>query len=680
MEDKLAKLLATENLNVIRSAEAKTAAFDLVSRTLMLPIWRNASKDVIDMMTGHEVGHALWTPLDKWTTAAKTVNKDILNICEDPRIDRKIKQKYPGLKSCYYNGYRDLIKRGFFGDLEDLDEMNLLDRLNVYFKGGVNLNIPFNEEEKYFCNAIENTRTFEDVIQVASELEEYLNSEQEQEEEDSESEFEQEIHSDEENTEKKPIVSETQEEFDSRVQEELLSDYENERVYISLPTPILSNIVISWKSILKDCEARVADKSLPKIPYSYVESSRSEFRRFRTTSARIINYMAKEFERRKAAEDYKKISIANTGVLNVNKLHAYKYADDLFLRRAVIAEGKNHGLVFLLDWSGSMHGIMQETIKQLFSLVWFCRRVNIPFTVYAFTSAYQDGRRMAIGTEESFAPCYVAPQWTSKNGNVIHDSRNHLLNFLNSNMSNREMTTMMEHIYIALSEPNYNGIFRGKYQLASTPTVFAMNVLQEIIPRFKESHNLSKVNFICLTDGQPNDRWSHVLDDYSESGQKYLLNCEEWFIDPMTGKEYEVTKKRSYGSAYYRGAIEQSSFLVNLLKDRYDVNTIGIYVTEKRPTPKELGRFIGWSKMHPKAHEKARKEIRNKGFCTVATHGYDQYHIVPLSNVEILDNTNLPENDYSEISNAKLKTLFLKNQKRKIGNRVLANQMLDLIV
>ena len=31
---------------------------------------------------------------------------------------------------------------------------------------------------------------------------------------------------------------------------------------------------------------------------------------------------------------------------------------------------------------------MTDTIKQLYNLLWFCKKVNIPFEVYAFTNCY----------------------------------------------------------------------------------------------------------------------------------------------------------------------------------------------------------------------------------------------------------------------------------------------------
>ena len=87
---------------------------------------------------------------------------------------------------------------------------------------------------------------------------------------------------------------------------------------------------------------------------------------------------------KKSASAYARATTSRTGVLNTSKLHTYKYNEDLFRKVTTLPEGKNHGLIFLLDWSGSMSHIMMDTVKQLINLVWFCKKVNIPFDVYAF--------------------------------------------------------------------------------------------------------------------------------------------------------------------------------------------------------------------------------------------------------------------------------------------------------
>ena len=91
---------------------------------------------------------------------------------------------------------------------------------------------------------------------------------------------------------------------------------------------------------------------------------------------------------RKQQTLYSRSHVSKTGVLDCTKLHTYKYNEDLFKKVNVIPDGKNHGLIFILDWSGSMGGIIEDTVKQLMNLVWFCSKVNIPFEVYIFSNQY----------------------------------------------------------------------------------------------------------------------------------------------------------------------------------------------------------------------------------------------------------------------------------------------------
>ena len=102
----LARLLATENLN-IEHRKVKTAYFIPKTRTLCLPIWENMSNDLYDLLCGHEVGHALYTPQDE--NVLKEKMKDIphsyFNVIEDIRIDMNMNKKYPGLRKYYFNGY-----------------------------------------------------------------------------------------------------------------------------------------------------------------------------------------------------------------------------------------------------------------------------------------------------------------------------------------------------------------------------------------------------------------------------------------------------------------------------------------------------------------------------------------------------------------------------------------------
>ena len=91
---------------------------------------------------------------------------------------------------------------------------------------------------------------------------------------------------------------------------------------------------------------------------------------------------------RKSADAYVGATVSKTGVLDCTKLHTYKFNEDLFKKITVLPDGKNHGLIFVLDWSGSMSTVLMDTIKQLFNLIWFCKKVQIPFQVFAFTNEW----------------------------------------------------------------------------------------------------------------------------------------------------------------------------------------------------------------------------------------------------------------------------------------------------
>ena len=171
----LAKLLATENISV-QHGNYETAWFDIKNRILGLPQWVDNGKDVSDLLIGHEVGHALFTPLEGWhdkVSAKGPIFKGYLNVIEDIRIEKKIKAKYPGLRKSFYTAYKELLEDDFFG-LQKLDksisELNLIDRINLHYKVGHGIRVPFSNDEKIIIDRCEKLETFEDVLKLATEL------------------------------------------------------------------------------------------------------------------------------------------------------------------------------------------------------------------------------------------------------------------------------------------------------------------------------------------------------------------------------------------------------------------------------------------------------------------------------------------------------------------------------
>ena len=91
----------------------------------------------------------------------------------------------------------------------------------------------------------------------------------------------------------------------------------------------------------------------------------AEYKLFKRDSAKAVNYMVKEFEMKKAATAYRRTQTSNSGVVDPLKLYSYKFSQDIFKRLTTTPDGKNHGLVMYIDWSGSMSDKLFDTIKQL---------------------------------------------------------------------------------------------------------------------------------------------------------------------------------------------------------------------------------------------------------------------------------------------------------------------------
>ena len=172
----LAKLLATENLRV-EHRKISTAAFDVDKRVLILPIWKTASSTVYDLLVGHEVGHALYTPNEDFGDAPK----DFVNVLEDARIERMMKRTYPGLRKSFFEGYNQLWDQDFFGVKdEDPELLPFIDRINLYFKGKPDM--PFKEEEQDYVTRASQTKTWEEVIALAKEIFDFCKQKQENKE------------------------------------------------------------------------------------------------------------------------------------------------------------------------------------------------------------------------------------------------------------------------------------------------------------------------------------------------------------------------------------------------------------------------------------------------------------------------------------------------------------------
>ena len=142
----LVKLLAEEDVTVTYQ-KAQTASFNPITRQVILPIWKDKSEAVMDMMSLHEVGHALWTDMDLIEKGQKKeVKHSFLNVLEDVRIEKMIQEKYLGSVRVFKKAYTELLEKDFFNiNGKDLSKLNLIDRINMHYKNVPN--VPFDDNE-----------------------------------------------------------------------------------------------------------------------------------------------------------------------------------------------------------------------------------------------------------------------------------------------------------------------------------------------------------------------------------------------------------------------------------------------------------------------------------------------------------------------------------------------------
>jgi len=177
IKSQLAKLLATEDL-VVENRNVETAQFNVDTRVLTLPNWKRASESVYDMLVGHEVGHALYTPN---VDPPRHIPHQFVNVTEDARIEKLIKRRYPGLSKTFYKAYNELSDDDFFClEDEDVDAMNLADRANLWFKIGGFIDLTFTEDEQKIIDVIGASETYNDACIAAEMLYAYCKDQHEQ--------------------------------------------------------------------------------------------------------------------------------------------------------------------------------------------------------------------------------------------------------------------------------------------------------------------------------------------------------------------------------------------------------------------------------------------------------------------------------------------------------------------
>ena len=723
----LAKLLATENL-IVEHRVVQTASFDVDRRVLVLPIWDVAER-VYNMLVGHEVGHALFTPNAEWKDMP--VPKSYINITEDARIEKLMKRKFPGLAKDFFEGYKRLNEDDFFSVAEiDWVDLNLIDRINLYYKIGSYHMIPFNDAETVLRDAVGDTETFEEAMSAAEAIYAYEKAKKEEEKlpsmggavdtEDfnqdgsfgdstgettsdegegdqiegkgsSDQDPEEDESSDSTESSKKggteagDLESITDQALSDHLKEQAQMNEQDRPKYLEIPFVDLDHHIVSPKRINDLSHEYWGHEQFTDPNYEWHRTLDwtdvdGEYRKFKRECSREVNYLAKEFEMKKAATSYSRESVARTGVLDTSKLHTYKFNEDLFKKITVRPDGKNHGMIFLLDWSGSMADCIHDTYKQLLSLCLFCRKSGIPFDVYAFI---QDGNFYPEGWNER--------EWeekVKKAGTFHIPSSFFLLNFLNSKLNNQKFDQYARDLFRVTFMYNYRYSYRYRspwnstaettlnvpdalphhLQLGGTPLNEAVVCLKSLIPSFQSRSKVEKVHVAILSDGEAaySGEWRETVWNGKTEINRSCIRYNTHIRDRKTGRTYAPSK---YGG---QGGCTTTNQLLRYLKGRFpQCNFLGFRIASNR----DVNRYLD-DAFYPKYDkiERYKKEwTKNKSVC-VPIMGYQELYFLNNKNLNI-DVEFEPKSD----SKADIKRAYAKSLKGKANNKKILSSFITQI-
>jgi len=658
--EKLAKLLATENIVVEHSA-VPTASFDTKTRVLTLPMWKDISKELYHMLVVHEISHALETDPVKWaeTIAANSGIRATLNIVEDARIERLAKRRYPGTRRDFREGYAELFERDFFKLNKDLNTYSFIDRINIHYKIGHLVSVPFSDEEMAFVNIIDNTDDMDGIIAVALRLfarakEKNENKQNPEEQEKQGGADDDDNQSGSQNDDKESdetdgvdgesddkesdetdgpsnksgdqpeqgedgadtsvagdgagAPDETQSQTQSNIDEEMKSlnigkpDHAGRVSYVDYGRRIdFDKYIVPYDRTIS--EALIAYKD------NVNAASAVRFTKLRAKNIRVVDYLCKEFEQRKAADQYIRAKEAKSGVINPNKLHSYKMVDDIFRKVTVNPDAKNHGLVIMVDFSGSMGSNIMGTIEQLLTIVMFCRKTGIAHRVFGFIDGW-DANWSKLPEDKEIFPVATGRR------TFVPDTSMRLVELFTDKMNTTAFRTMSECLLYAFETDSWGGMHNGQvksFRLNGTPLNCALILARDILVDFKMKSRAQIVSLVLLTDGDSN--LSQVQDERGNVAPMYASIGNTVIRDVRTGRVYTEVCRHTQA-------------LVEIIRrDGFEVTNF--FIASRGTAQSKIRKYSFSAGKNDKTYDSTYNEFRKSGAVSLTDYdGFSEYYII----------------------------------------------------
>ena len=484
------------------------------------------------------------------------------------------------------------------------------------------------------------------------------------------------------------VDTSTQENFDNSQQSLVNENEHNERIAnVKLPVFNLDNLVVTPSEIVKLINSSV---DYYRIQYNNnsvatLSDAVESANQFKTSQKSVVNLMAKEFEMKKSAAEHQRTRVAKTGVLNPNKLHSYKFNEDIFLRQNIVSDGKNHGFIMFLDWSSSMAGNMSDTISQVQLLALFCKKINVPFEVYAFSNSLTDITKGLECSSDRFDNVQEKVDGTFVTVNGFK-----LFQFFKSGMKNIEFNQAFTALEYIKKSFGYSNVSNDKYFIApngmtlrGTPLGEAIMAAVPLVERFKKENSLQIVNTVFLTDGAGQLPSSYLK---KETSDLWANDYQTHYISSTKDSVYIHDQGRIYKTSInsnWNLYNEIWKTLYQILKDRTDCTLTGFYISPNRKNhfKRDANHLFAGQNLYEMGHTEGAdgifKTMKKQGYVSIKYCSYDSFIMIPTNKLNLDEDNELAVD--SEMTKAKMANAFIKNRKTNQTNKKMLREFVEIV-
>jgi len=316
-------------------------------------------------------------------------------------------------------------------------------------------------------------------------------------------------------------------------------------------------------------------------------------------------------------------------------------------------------MIFVLDWSGSMGTYIMDTIKQLMNLVWFCKKVQIPFEVYAFT--YEWNNAFLGGSSDDIEYRQLEYCHTPAHNTLSPHKRFGLLNLLTSTVNSKDLDAACRNLFrLARYYTNSSVMYSIPLglELSGTPLNDSIIALHKIIPQFQRDTKTQKVSVCILTDGESaNVNYNVVMEGGHIGNRSCQRNCH--IRDRKLGRVY-----RHFDDSVKDGV---TTILLENLKDNFpQVNLIGFRIGNGNDfgyLHRSSQGYMNWSEDIIKKWRKQKNWVFNQNV------GYDSLYMI--------SNTTLSANTEFDVEQGAKKTAISKSFRSMLKNKTVNKKILS---